>query len=349
MMVKIFRCFHNFSAGVQFFVPEDETAYASGKPCHGFGSVRYYEGSVYYGQLYFDGEQYNKIGFGRQDFLLSSAISTLEPFRKIRKAFFIGQFDYRKTDWIYGNGVLYYVNEDNRPACFKKGFFEGLTKIAEYEGEFDPSTLADGFTPDMERDFDEWTDMLTHMLERSTNVVSLENLWIGDSYFELWDNAAYLGAHFYDAFDNATNLNIGVGGTRFCDWLRFIKDLDELPAPKQIFLNLGFNDIHSGFSAECVFGSLTEFLKQFRARFPYAEYVLLNVVKAPNYPNYYEEEEKFNAMTREAANRLNVKIVDMRTQIEHAGGINQCFHVDGIHLNARGYQAYSALIRKYMK
>ena len=26
-----------------------------------------------------------------------------------------GEYDYRKTDWIYGNGVLYFVTADNRP------------------------------------------------------------------------------------------------------------------------------------------------------------------------------------------------------------------------------------------
>ncbi|MDE6274437.1 MAG: SGNH/GDSL hydrolase family protein [Clostridiales bacterium] len=346
-MVKTFEHFYDLSEGVLFFAPDDEAAYAAGKPCNGFGSVRYREGSIYCGQLYFDGAEYNKLGFGRQDFLLSE-IGALDSFWRIRKAFFIGQYDYRKTEWIYGNGVLYYVNENNKPAFFKKGFFEGLTKVADYEGEFDYSTLVAGYTPDMECDFDDQIDTLDRALERRENVKSLDTLFIGDSYFEFWNKTEYTGELFYDAFDNANMLDIGVGGTKFSDWLRFMPHLDVLPQPKRILINLGFNDIHFKFSAEETFENYKKVLAQLRARFPQAEYMLLNVVKAPEFSAFYAEEEKLNQMTKAAEHELHVKVFDMRSEIERAGAGGDCFHADRVHLNARGYQAYSAFIKKIL-
>ena len=50
---------------------------------------------------------------------------------------FVGYFDYRKTNWIYGNGVLYYRDLEGKPSRFVKGFFSCLNKTGEYKGDFD--------------------------------------------------------------------------------------------------------------------------------------------------------------------------------------------------------------------
>lgn len=232
--LKIFSEFKTFSAGVQYFIPEDEKAYAAGKPCKGFGSVRYAEGSVYCGELYFDGKRYNKLGFGRQDFMLSE-LGTYNPERKLRRAFYAGSFDYRETDWIYGDGIMYYVDENNRPARFVKGFYSGVNRVAEYSGDFSADCLAQGFTPDMEGDFDEWHDVLFRMYSKKDGLKGLKNLFIGDSYFEFWCIKEFCGTEFYDSFDGSENLNIGVGGTRFGDWIMFLDKLRDMPVPQRIF------------------------------------------------------------------------------------------------------------------
>ena len=38
--------------GAWYFVP-DEGVFVKGVPCHGFGAVKYVEGSVYVGELYY--------------------------------------------------------------------------------------------------------------------------------------------------------------------------------------------------------------------------------------------------------------------------------------------------------
>lgn len=344
-MIKRFKAFESFSCGVQFFAPDDERTYAEGKPCAGFGAVRYGEGSVYCGDLYFDGKEYRKLGFGRQDFMLSE-FGGLSKYRNIRKAFFIGAFDYRKTDWIYGNGVLYFVDGNNKPACFMKGFFEGLSKVRDYEGAFDASCLAEGYTSDMECEIDDWSDVFDGALSDYGRITSFENMFIGDSYFEFWNSREYAGELFYEAFDGARNLNLGVGGTHFYDWPLFLARLGGISAPKRIFINLGFNDIHAGHTAEQAFEDCKEILGTLKGLFPDAEYYLLNVVKAPSFGIFYSEEEKFNAMTKAAEGRLGVQIVDMRSEIERAGKSGNCFHADSVHLNAYGYRVFSSVVKK---
>ena len=339
--MKIFPDFIKNSQGVQFFVPDDEKAYSNGKPCHGFGMVRYGEGSVYCGGLYFDGAQYNKLGLGRQDFTLS-LIGDLNRMN-IRKAFFCGGFDYRETDWIYGNGVLYYTDANNKPYCFVKGFFEGVNKVGEYVGDFDYSSLSDGYTPDMEKDIDDYMLTLKAHIKDYENVLSLENLFIGDSYFDLWGSeewaAEYAGVPLYKLLDNAHSLNLGVGGSKFSNWdERFIEEFKHIAPPERIFINLGFNDIHANRSAERVLKEMKHTLSLLRKYFPDSKYVLLNVVKSPSMAKYYAEEERFNEMTKAAADELGYKYIDMRSLVGEREKEVHCFSSDDLHLNPEGYK-----------
>ena len=334
---------YNNGVGLWFFVPDDAEAYGAGRACNGFGAVRYREGSVYCGPLFFDGKNYNKLGYGRQDFSLSE-LGAFDAGLGARKAFFIGNFDYRKTDWIYGNGVLYYSDIDGNPKYFVKGFFEGLFKTGAYDGAFDYGTLANGFTPDMERDFDEWRIVFDRVMAAAKNVRELKTLYIGDSYFEFWANGRDC-TPFYSTHDNSSNLNIGVGGTTFDVWNnRFAQEIETLPCPERIALNLGFNDIHMGRSAERTFAEFKRAVAFFRSFLPNVKIFLSNVVKAPAFETRYAEEEKFNAMAARSAERLGVAVIDMRTVIEKAGEGGECFAEDRVHLNPRGYSAYIAAI-----
>ncbi len=339
------KAFENFSAGVHLFVPEDKAAYAEKKPCSGFGIIRYAEGSVYYGDVYFDGTHYNKLGFGRQDFLLSQ-IGDLEPLRKLRRAFYLGQFDYRQTDWIYGSGIMFYVDADNQPACFVKGFYEGLELVGEYQGRLDASMLPDGYTPDMETYFSHWADVLEWQLQALPNVKRLENLFIGDSYFEFWNDEHFCGKKFYEVFPNETCLNIGIGGTRFPSWLPFMDTVRQLPEPERIFLNLGFNDLHRHRNPEIAFADYKKLLAELKEAFPRAAYYLLNVVQCPAELAVARQEEEFNRMTAETAEAFGVQIINMRTAVRDAGGLEKAFDADNCHLNPVGYEAMTEQLQK---
>ncbi len=348
--MKIFDAYRNFSTGVQVFVPENKEAYAAGKATKGFGIIRYPEGSVYYGDVYFDGQSYEKLGFGIQNFM-NSVLNTVSKARGIRRAFYIGQYDYRVTDWIYGNGVMYYVDKDNQPSFFSKGFYSGLDKIGEYEGEFDYTKLSDGYLAEMETDLplSQWEAVLEDQMQAFANVKTLENLFIGDSYFELWGHKEYVGTTFYDSFPNNRNLNIGIGGTKFCDWIPFLPAVATLPQPKRIFLNLGFNDIHAFGNAQRPYEDYIAFLKKLKSIFPKSEYYLLNVVQAPNSLMHAEAEEQFNAMTAASAKELGITVVDMRSVIAAAGGLKEVFHPDDTHLNAKGYVAFLQKIKSCVR
>lgn len=58
----IFDPYYTNREGAWYFSP-DEGEFCQGKACYGFGSVKYFDGSVYIGELYYDGVHPNEQGY----------------------------------------------------------------------------------------------------------------------------------------------------------------------------------------------------------------------------------------------------------------------------------------------
>lgn len=333
------------SAGVWFFVP-DSGVFKKGTPCKGFGAIKYAEGSVYTGDIFYDGKNFNKKGYGQQDFTKSSIGDTVKTIGE-KKYKFVGCYDYRKTDWIYGNGVLYYTYEDGKPSHFRKGFFKGLDKIGEYKGEFDYGSLLDSYTPDMEFDFDENENRLEERWKLIQNTVNNAGkprvLFIGDSYFELSDVAEFAGKNLFNCHFPKDYVNIGICGTRFIDWLGWADKIKNFPAPDKIVLNLGFNDLHNGRSAKQTFSDFKKFTGILHEFFPRTKLYSVNVIHSPNSANHFEKESEYNKMIEKNAAKYGVTVGDWNNLIGECG--KNCFHADAIHPNETGYGLFAEFIK----
>ncbi len=344
----VFDSFKKNEVGIWYFVPNNIEDYKKKKPCYGFGCIKYLEGSVYTGELYFDGLNYNKIGFGQQEFTYSG-LGDVDPLINEKKYLYVGEYNYKKTNWIYGNGVLYYRDLNGNPSRFVKGFFAGLDKIGEYQGEFDYSKLVKGYTKEMESNYSPRRALFNYELENLNKIERLDNLFIGDSYFEFWYYNQYAGKSFKNYFDERYNLNLGLGGSRFVDWFEYIELLKVLPPVKRIFINLGFNDLHSNFSPNKVYKDFLKTLNDIRNIFPKTEIYLLNVVHSPAFPTYYKKEVKLNEILNKNAKENNIIILDNNSKIKAKNYKISCFHEDLIHLNEIGYIEMYNLIKEVIK
>lgn len=346
---KVFDAYKTNSAGVWYFVP-DGGVFKKGKPCKGFGAIKYAEGSVYTGDIFYDGKNFNKKGYGQQDFTKSNIGDTVKALGE-KKYKFVGQYDYRKTDWIYGNGVLYYTYEDGNPSHFKKGFFKGLDKIGEYKGEFDYSRLIYGYKREMEFDYDENAGVIEERWEAILSAFAAVKppytLFIGDSYFELADNPEYAGKNVFEKFFDKNCVNAGICGSKFADWLCWADKLKCVPAPEKIVINLGFNDLHNGKSVKGVYGDFIKFNKILRNYFPESRIYLVSAVHCPNDPNYFTAENEYNKMIADNAIKNKVIVGEWNTRIEASG--QNCFHLDAIHPNEYGYGLFAEFIEELLK
>jgi lysophospholipase L1-like esterase len=345
---KIFESYRTNSVGIWYFVA-DNGEWKKGKPCKGFGTVKYAEGSVYTGDLYYDGKNFNKIGFGQQDFS-RSCFGNIDKRINEKKYKFVGRYDYRKTDWIYGNGVMYYTDACGKPTHFAKGFFTGVRITGDYRGTFDYSSLLDGYTAEMEFDYDSDRE---YIRERFNNAHLLcerlektDTLFIGDSYFDFLDNKAYSGKFsFYNVFPQ-NFVNCGIGGSRFCDWIGYMPQLKRLSQPDRIIINLGFNDLHFGKTAKQVYADYLKFLRLIRELFPQSEILLMKVVHSPKFSSCCKEENEFNALTAKSASRLGVTVADWNGRISACA--ENCFHADGVHPNETGYRLFTEEIKRLL-
>lgn len=333
--------------GAWYFAP-DEGVFLRGVPCHGFGAVKYVEGSVYVGELYYDGEAFNKIGYGQQDFCRST-MGRKSIHSGLRHSKYVGAFDYRKTDWIYGNGVMYFVDDDGEPQYFIKGFFSGFDKIGEWQGEFDYATLLRGYTPDMELSAEPSDLAIDWVRERVApwRDNRAEVLLVGDSYFELGNVADYAGVNLFGKVFPQGYVNIGIGGSKFCEWLDWIDGASDMLAPKKVVLNLGFNDIHGGTGLNTVYNNYVEMVGKLRKYFGSSEIYLVQVVHSPQYAEMCKQECDFNAMTTATAATLGVTLIDWNDKI--AASEQNCFHFDKVHPNEHGYAMFEQAIKEALK
>lgn len=340
----IFDAYKKNTVGVWYYAPE-KGGFNEGEPSYGFGAVKYNEGSVYVGGLYYDGKDFIKHGFGEQDFTYSTMSAVITELG-IKKYKFVGEYD-KDHEWIYGNGVLYYTDEKLKPARFCKGSFEGLRLIGEYNGEFDYSSLLEGFTPEMEFEGDESLDIRRKVNRRAKEAADFgksEVLLLGDSYFDLWDEEEYAGKNLLKDVLPDTVLNIGIGGSIFADWIGWIDSFKNIEAPKKIVLNLGYNDCHKGLSCQQIYDDYLVLLEKLRAFYPASKIYLISAVHSPRYPELKDFEAELNRMEKESAASLGVEIIDWNPEIQNSE--ENCFHQDTIHPNEHGYALLTEKIKK---
>lgn len=345
--IKVFESFKNNDNGIVFFTPNNEAMYKKNKPCHGFGQIKYAEGSVYTGEVYFDGLNYHKQGYGKQEFTFST-LGGIDPVINEKPYLFVGHFDWRKTNWIYGNGVLYYRDPSGKPSRFVKGFFACMDKIKEYKGEFDYSLLVAGYTKDMESDYVKEFILLKHEVEDVKDITVADTLFFGDSYFEFWHYEKFAGTPFKQVYDTTKYLNIGVGGTKYSDWDKMLDNLPPYPKFKNVVINLGFNDLHhqKNKSATEVFNMMVKIINKVKTMFDNPNIYVLNVCHSPGCAALYEKEVRYNKMLAKNAKKLGITVIDNSKAIYNKNLEINVFDEDNIHLNSIGYEVMLSEINK---
>lgn len=343
----VFDAYYKNKPGVWFYCPS-VGEFVAGEPSTGFGTVRYPEGSVYTGDIYYDGKNFIKHGFGTQNFTYSK-LGELRSDIGLRKFKFVGEYD-KDHEWIFGNGVLYYTDENLKPKAFVKGNFLGLALVGPYKGEFDENSLIEGFTPDMEFCGDEDVNVQLKINRKkrvSEKYSAIDVLLIGDSYFDLGDAEEFAGKNVFKNSLPDGFCNLGVNGSTFLDWNGWIDQFKTLPKPNKIVINLGYNDCHTGRSLQSVYDEYLKFLKTLKEYFGDAKIYLIKAVHSPAYPDRKTFEEDWNDLISSSSDALGITLIDWNDDIVSAG--ENCFANDKVHPNEYGYGLFTNIILKAVK
>jgi|SRR5438105_10389820 len=170
-------------------------------------------------------------------------------------------------------------------------------------------------------------------------------LFIGSSSIRLWTNLAR-------DFPQSKVINRGFGGSQIIDSVNYADRIVIPCRPKKVIFYAGGNDINAGKSPEQVLADFQSFVRKIREALPETPIAYISI--APN-PARWAQVEKIKA-----ANKL---IEDHTGQDPKLSFINvfpkmlgddgkprpEIYAPDRLHMNLKGYQLWTSLIRPYLK
>ena len=312
----------------------------------GFGSVRYAEGSVYTGSLIYVNGAYEKYGYGEQDFTNScmsaadfNAPDTLVPYK------FVGFYDYRVTEWIFGNGVMYFKDGYGNPAAFIKGYFYATDVRGNWRGKFTPDLLLPGFTAEMEiKQFPPHYHRSQQLLNRLAGGAKCKTILLGDSWFEFYQTV------YPQKFDADTAgksvIDIGIGGSTYKQWNKyFLDDLLSKIEFDRVIINLGFNDVHSHESPSAVANAAKKTVEAIRNHNKNAKIYILSISPSIHFKSFLVTEKRANALLEKLCMQFGATYIDTVSLFMNGGEYVSCFDglfvSDGLHLNLTGYELWT--------
>ena len=315
----------------------------------GFGEVEYVEGSIYRGSLIYIDGHFEKYGFGEQNFLSSSIDSaTVGGLLNDKLYKFVGFYDYRKTQWIYGNGILYFLDKDNKPSHFIKGFFQGTTVINKFK-DFDKTLLLPGFSPDMEIEqklYFPRAETLGERIDKLSNR-KVDSLLIGDSWFEFYDDPNQYGVEgpFKKSCKQKSVFPLGIGGATFEIYNRYLNDFLSKFSFEKIIVHLGFNDVHLNPKFNKIVKNCEIFIERIKKINPNVDVYFLSVEPSPCYKNFFKKETKLNNYFQKIAiENKKIHFIDNRDMflsvINDDKEFKSLFINDGLHLSLKGYDKW---------
>ncbi len=351
-MEKIILSKDQNAVGWLWFIPNE--MFEEGKPCCGWGKERYSEGSVYEGQVKYDGKKFYRQGFGVQDFTNSNLVG-FYPNGMTFKTFY-GLYDSENGyPWMIGNGIMYCVDEKTgNPAGFVKGFFNGLN-VTEWHGEFDYGNLLPSYTKDMEVNFMPYQRQRTFFMNEYGDR-HCEYLFLGDSWVELWKDEPRYGVDVFERDAAGMDaINVGIGGTKYSDWLDWIDEIILPHAPNCVFINLGFNDIHCGQSVDCVYDNMVKLVTEIKKALPKVKfYFTANVLCSP-FVQFFDKEREFNRLNKEFCDKNSdyCKFIDVyqlfTVNDQMIPNMDDICIEDKLHLNLEGYNIWSPYVIDFIK
>lgn len=340
--------------GMLYFIPNED--FVEGVPCKGYIKERYQEGSVYYGEGEYDGKNFYRQGHGVQEFSHSAMNGEHiggPAYSKIYK--FVGDYDRHASAWMYGNGIFYFTNPDGEPIAWSKGFFSCTTKIDVWHGEFDYDTLLQGFTKEMEVELIPFKGAHDRLVDAHAGK-TCEYLFFGDSWVEHWRDVNRFPNHatFYKDTAHLDALNVGIGGTKYADWIDWLDELVIPFNPKKIFINLGFNDLHHGFSVQKTYNDFIAVTEGIHKALPHTKIYINAVTHCSVFDAFFEKELEVNKLLKERCDNTDyltyipVDLLFMKDGKRFEDMDDYCIE-DNLHLNGKGYAIWVPCVMDYVE
>ena len=173
-------------------------------------------------------------------------------------------------------------------------------------------------------------------------------LFLGDSITDFYDLEKY--------YPGLPVVNSGINGDKVYDILNNMKERVYDYNPTKIFLLIGTNQIHKE-SEDKVYNSIVELIEEIRENRPHAKIFVESIYPVNNTLDKHIVKERDNKKIKYVNRKLEdycqnnnyLTYIDLYKELkDDKENLNKEYTEDGLHLNEKGYEVVTNIIRKYI-
>ena len=209
-----------------------------------------------------------------------------------------------------------------------------------------PALRADDKAPAQPHDFAQWENEIA-ALEKADALTPPPKggiVFVGSSSIRLWKTLA-------QDFPQHRVLNRGFGGSEIADSVHFADRLVLAYEPRMVVLYAGGNDLNNGRPPAEVFADFQAFTARLRAQLPDAE---IAYISSAGNPARWAQVGNVRALNGLIAafikDQPHMQFINVFTPMLGGDGLPrpEIFVADKLHMNAAGYQIWTATIRPFL-
>ncbi len=169
-------------------------------------------------------------------------------------------------------------------------------------------------------------------------------VFVGSSSIRLWD--------VEKSFPGLGVLNRGFGGSQLADAVQYADRIVTPYQPRTVVLYAGDNDLAAGKSPQQILEDYRQFVAKVHTKLPDARIIYLGIKPSLKRWKLIDKVRATNALIRDdAARDPRLVFVDVEKPMLGPDGRPrpELFLPDGLHLNAKGYELWTALLRPHLE
>ena len=176
-------------------------------------------------------------------------------------------------------------------------------------------------------------------------------VFLGDSITYRYDLEKY--------FKNLPVVNSGVNGNRTIDILNDMKKRVYDYNPTKVFILIGTNDLNILYNLEVeeIFENIQKIVEDIEENRPYTKIYLESILPINHDVNHtdprtkeYEKIIELNKKIKSYAKDKNIDYIDLFNELkDEEGKLKKDYTNDGLHLNNKGYEVVTEILKKYLK
>lgn len=172
-----------------------------------------------------------------------------------------------------------------------------------------------------------------------------DTLFLGDSFFEFWQNGTGISKTFNEVFADYKVFNIGISATTTHDWRAMNYKIVSLTSPKNIVVNIGINNVDDDheIGVQCA-NNIKMMLMDYLEEFPQTNIYYLSITKCSGvFANNWSNHEKSNALIKDYCQDNN-RLFYLDVMALYGDDVSK-YQQDGLHPNQAGYDLFEKIIK----